>query len=141
LSRIETRFAQDRSVNPARSEIRGNKKKALSVNLIRRVPLESLCRRMIDFPKARSAKFPMKRQGEGIKASAQNDDLRNFVLKRVAGDEGEAFLSQRIMPQDSGNAVLFEKIRCPEKPGQAGKSKKQSRSRGVALKKLGAEIC
>ena len=103
--------------------------KSLGVNIRRHFGFDSLRRRMIDFPKARGAKFPMKRQGEGIEARAENDDLGDSVLKRVAREQGEAFLSERIMPQDSGDGAFFEKFHHPEEPPPASQPKKQSRSR------------
>jgi hypothetical protein len=103
--------------------------KSLGVNIRRHSRFESLRRRMIDFPKARGEKFPMKRQGEGIEARAKNDDLCDSVSKRVAREPGEAFLSERIMPQDSGDGTFFEELHYPEEPPPAGQSKKQSRCR------------
>lgn len=103
--------------------------KSLVVDIRRNFRFDSLRRRMIDFPKAGGAKFPMKRQGEGIEARAKNDDLCDSVLKRVAREQGEAFLSERIMPQDSGDGAFFEKFRNPEEPPSASQSKKQSRCR------------
>ena len=102
--------------------------KSLGVNFSRRFGFEPLRRRMINLPKARSAKFPMERQGEGIEARAKNDDLCNLILKCFACEEGEAFLSERVMTQDPGNGVFLEKFRDTEKPRPASKSKKQSRS-------------
>lgn len=84
--------------------------KSGGVNLTRCLRLESLGCRMIDFPKARSVKFPVKRQGERVEARPQNDDLRNSVVKRFACDEGQAFFSQSIMTQDAGNGVPFDEL-------------------------------
>jgi hypothetical protein len=140
LRRIETGFFQHRWIDPPRSEIRGDKMKSPGVNIRRHLRFQSLRRRMINFPKARGAKFPMKRQGKRIEARAEDDDLCESVLKRLAREQGEAFFSQCIMTQDSGDGVFFEKLQHQEEPPPAGQSKKQSGSSRMDLKNLGVEI-
>jgi hypothetical protein len=127
LSGIEAGFLQHRRIDLARGEIGGNKMKSLAVDIRCHFRFDSLRRRMIDFPKASGAKFPVKRQGEGIKARAENDDLGDSVLKRFAREQGEAFLPECIMPQDSGDGAFFDELHYPEEPTQASQSKKQSR--------------
>ena len=100
--------------------------KSPGVHIPRRCRFESLCCRMIDFPKARDVKFPMERQGEWIEARAKHDDLGDSFLKRFACEASEAFLAQRIMTQNSGDGVFFEKLYDPKKPRPAGDSKEQS---------------
>ena len=140
LGGIETRFVKDCRIDLTRSEIGGDEMKSSGVNITYCLRFESLSCRMIDFPKARGVKFPMKRQGEWVEARAKNDDLRDCVLKRFACDEAQAFLSQRIMAQNSGNGVSFEELHYPKETWPVGQSKKQPRSRGMVLKKSRAEI-
>ena len=102
---------------------------SLAVDIHRHSRFDSLRRWMIDFPKVRGAKFPMKRQGEGIEARAENNDLGDSVLKCFARESGEAFLSERIMPQDSGDGTFFDELHYPEEPPLVSQSKKQSRCR------------
>ena len=98
--------------------------KSARINLLRRFPLESLRCRMINLPKARGREIAMKRQGEGIEARPQDDDLGDSVLEPLAREEGEAFLSQRIMTNDSGHRVLLEKLQDTKKPRSASEPEK-----------------
>jgi hypothetical protein len=124
LSRIETRFVEHCGIDLARTEIGGDKMKSAGVNIPRYFRLASLRRWMINLPKTRGAKFPMERQSEWIEARAKNDDLGNCVLKCFARKAGEAFFSQRIMAQDSGDGVLLDEFHQPEEPRPASKSEK-----------------
>ena len=100
--------------------------KSPGVNIPRRGRFESLCCRMIDFPKARVPKIPVEGQREWIEARAKNDDLCDSFLKRFACEASEAFLAQRIMTQNSGDGIFLEKLYNPKKPRLAGGSKEQS---------------
>src|SRR2546430_14859151 len=105
------------------------------VNVARRCHFESLCCRMIDFPKARVPKIPVEGQREWIEARAQNDNLCDSFLKRFACEASEAFLAQRIMTQNSGDGVFFDRLYDPKKPWLAGDSKEQSGCGWIRLKK------
>lgn len=139
-SGIEARFVQDRHVDLTGGEIGGDEVKSSGVDITRCLRFESLRCRMIDFPKARGLKLPMKRQGERIEARAKNDDLRDCVVQRFACEESQAFLSQRIMTQDSGDSVSFDELHYAKETWPVGQSKKQPSSRGMGPEKLRAEI-
>ena len=92
-----------------RIEIGGDKMKSLGINIPRCFRFESLRCRMINLPKASGTKFPVKRQGQWIEARAQNDDLGNSVLKRFAGEKGEALSRTSV---STGSALHWRRRSC-----------------------------
>lgn len=61
-------------------------------------------------------------------------------MQRFACDESQAFLSQRIVTQDSGDSVSFDELHYAKEASPRGQSKKQPRSRGMGPEKSRAEI-